>query len=442
MEEQNKHPQSDNHDSSIQSDAFDSKASTDSTQLETQEENLLFEEEAELLPIPLEIIEAEIAREEVDELYLRNLEANKVVFSFSAAAAATGAIPIPFADAPVLIAEQIAMLAKLSDVYSINLKRSGLKSLVFAALGVSGTTILGKTISGSLFKMIPGLGSIGGAAVNGTTAAALTAALGAAYSELCQKVFIGELDEKLLLSHEGKELLETSFKKHLRGELKKSEERNEDDVLTTTPIPNQETPISLHTELTPEECGHPLTLEQESVHENLGDFANLIQNVIDQNAPTSSKEPQEDFALDDSLENDVQEDKNSSKSVAPVEPKKQEEPSEPITEKSEEKEEIREETPLEKPEEPVVFQEDKPEPKEENQNIVTPKTEVGTSESLEESQKITKSSVSQPKKTKSHSKMYSQEDIDRLVTLYTTKHEEEAKHETPSFSFPSSKLQD
>ena len=436
MEEQNKHPQSNNHDSSIQSDAFDSTASSDSLS-ENQEENLLFEEEAELLPIPLEIIEAEIAREEVDELYLRNLEANKVVFSFSAAAAATGAIPIPFADAPVLIAEQIAMLAKLSDVYSINLKRSGLKSLVFAALGVSGTTILGKTISGSLFKLIPGLGSIGGAAVNGTTAAALTAALGAAYSELCQKVFIGELDEKLLLSHEGKELLETSFKKHLRGELKKSEEGN--DVLTTIPIPNQETPISLHTELTPEECGQPLTPEQENVHENLEDLANLIQNVIDQNASVSLKEPQEESVLDDSVEKtDSLEVKDSLDSVDPVETKEQEEPSTPITEKLEEKEE----TSLEKPEGPIVLLEDKLEPKEEDQNRVAIKTEAGTSESLEKNKKATKPSISEPKKTKSHSKMYSQEDIDRLVTLYTTKHEEDSKHDTPSFSFPSSKLQD
>lgn len=438
MEEQNKHPQSDNHDSSIQSDALDSTASSDSLS-ENQEENLLFEEEAELLPIPLEIIEAEIAREEVDELYLRNLEANKVVFSFSAAAAATGAIPIPFADAPVLIAEQIAMLAKLSDVYSINLKRSGLKSLVFAALGVSGTTILGKTISGSLFKLIPGLGSIGGAAVNGTTAAALTAALGAAYGELCQKVFIGELDEKLLLSHEGKELLETSFKKHLRGELKKSEEGNGNDVLTTTPIPNQETPISLHTELTPEECGQPLTPEQENVHENLEDLADLIQNVIDQNASASFKEPQEESVQDDSIEKtDRLEAKDSIDSVDSVESKKLEESTESVMDKSEEKEEIPEE--LEKIEKPVALQEDQSAPKEEDQPVET--SQAKATPTLEEPQKTTTSSVSHPKKMKSHSKMYSQEDIDRLVTLYTTKHEEDSNHDTPSFSFPSSKLQD
>ena len=438
MEEQNKYPQSNNNDS-LESDTSDSTLSTDSPS-ENEEENLLFEEEAELLPIPLEIIEAEIAREEVDELYLRNLEANKVVFSFSAAAAATGAIPIPFADAPVLIAEQIAMMAKLSDVYSINLKRSGLKSLVFAALGVSGTTILGKTISGSLFKMIPGLGSIGGAAVNGTTAAALTAALGAAYGELCQKVFIGELDEKLLLSHEGKELLETSFKKHLRGEMKKRGEK-ENDVLNTTPIPNQETPISLYTELTPEECGQPLTAEQESVHENLGDLADLIQSAIDQNAPTSVQESQEEVPSDEIFKTEIQEAKDVVEPVESVETKQSEESTDSVMEKPEEEQESQEE--IEKPAELMDLQEDKSEPKEEEtQKVEAIKTEASTSQSVEKPQETATPLASKPKKNKSNSKMYSQEDIDRLVTLYTTKHDENAKSDTPNFSFPSSKLQD
>ncbi len=413
MEEQNKHPLENDPTHSFEESPSASDSTIDQESQETNEEGLLFEEEAELLPIPLEIIEAEIAREEVDELYLRNLEANKVVFSFSAAAAATGAIPIPFADAPVLIAEQIAMLAKLSEVYSINLKRSGLKSLVFAALGVSGTTILGKTITGSLFKMIPGLGSFGGAAINGTTAAALTAALGAAYGELCQKVFLGELDEKLLLSHEGKALLETSFKNHLRGEMKKREEGK--DVLNTTPIPNQDMPISLHTELTPEECGQPLTPEQETVQENLGDLEDLIQNIIDQNASSDSEDSQDELTSQKSelsqvtLENEKALE-NPEISIKNEENSLEAEKEETNTSSQEESQvgaHKLEESPLEPPK-PVEIKEEIP--------------------------------SSHQKVIKTHSKTYSQEDIDRLVTLYTT-HEESSEHDLPSFSFPSSKLQ-
>lgn len=340
--------------------------------LQNPSDDVLFEEEAELLPIPLEIIEAEIAREEVDELYLCTQEANTVILSFSAAAAATGAIPIPLADAPLLVGEQIAMMAKLSDIYHINLKRSGLKSLLFAALGVSGTTILGKSITSSLFKMLPGLGSITGAAVNGTTAAALTAALGAAYNELCQKVFLGELDEKLLLSHEGRALLEISFQNHLKKEKK-------DDALSITPIPNQDIPIVLPTELTPEECGKPLSPDQEKVHDNLDDLAHLIQKAIDQDQleEIPSQEPEKN--QDENKRAQAQQD------VA-FTPQEKEEPNTPS-----------------------------------NSTKTTKETET--------------TNLSEEPSTS-----YSSEEIDRLVALYTTP-SDSVNEEIQGFSFPSSKIQ-
>lgn len=344
--------------------------------LQNPSDDVLFEEEAELLPIPLEIIEAEIAREEVDELYLCNQEANTVILSFSAAAAATGAIPIPLADAPLLVGEQIAMMAKLSDIYHINLKRSGLKSLLFAALGVSGTTILGKSITSSLFKMLPGLGSITGAAINGTTAAALTAALGAAYNELCQKVFLGELDEKLLLSHEGRALLEISFQNHLKKEKK-------DDALSITPIPNQDTPIVLPTELTPEECGKSLSADQEKVHNNLDDLAHLIQKAIDQDqleeiaSPTTSQEPEKN--------QDENKMAQSEQDIAPA--------------------------------------------PQEKEALNTPSNSTKTTKETETSDLSEESSTS-----------YSPEDIDRLVALYTTP-SDSVDEEIQGFSFPSSKIQ-
>ena len=46
-----------------------------------------------------------------------------------AATAATGAIPIPFADAPMMIAEQVALMATICGIYGIDVGKDGLKML-------------------------------------------------------------------------------------------------------------------------------------------------------------------------------------------------------------------------------------------------------------------------------------------------------------------------
>ena len=45
-----------------------------------------------------------------------------------AATAATGAIPIPFADMPLLIGEQVAMMATICGIFEIDIKKDGLKA--------------------------------------------------------------------------------------------------------------------------------------------------------------------------------------------------------------------------------------------------------------------------------------------------------------------------
>lgn len=205
---------------------------------------------ADFLPMIIKSIE----EEELSDLEKKKQAADKTILGFAATAAATGAIPLPLADTPLLIAQQIAMVARITDIYKLNLKKSGLKSLVFTVLGVSGTTVLGKTITGSLFKVIPGIGSIGGAAVCGSTAGVLTAALGKAYSEICQSVLVGDLDEEDLFGPEGRRLLETSFKNHLRLEMdqKNEEEKAKNDVLKQVSIPADEDPIEMKTASMPE----------------------------------------------------------------------------------------------------------------------------------------------------------------------------------------------
>ena len=74
-------------------------------------------------------------------------KADNVVMGFVAGTTATGAVPIPFADAPLLIGEQVAMMAAINSVFGFDVGKDALKSLATAALGVGGATVIGKTVA-------------------------------------------------------------------------------------------------------------------------------------------------------------------------------------------------------------------------------------------------------------------------------------------------------
>ena len=146
--------------------------------------------------------------------------ANMIVYGSTAAAGGIGAIPIPFADAPLLIGNQVALLASVAAVFKINMKEDGLKTLVYAALGVGGTTLLGRTIVSNLIKFIPGVGSVIGGAISASTAALLTYALGYAFIEICKDVKTGKINEEDLTSKTGTSTFKNYFKKFAKKKVK------------------------------------------------------------------------------------------------------------------------------------------------------------------------------------------------------------------------------
>jgi len=143
-------------------------------------------------------------------------KANNTVLGFVASTTATGAIPIPFADAPLLIGEQVAMMTAINLIFDFDVDKDALKSLVTAALGVGGVTVIGKTIASNLIKLVPGAGSVAGGVISGGTAGALTLALGKAYIEVCKAIKMGKLDEDELTKKAGRDLLKKSFKDQMK----------------------------------------------------------------------------------------------------------------------------------------------------------------------------------------------------------------------------------
>ncbi len=160
-----------------------------------------------------EELDYELKKLEITEL---NEKAENAVAVAVAATAATGAIPIPFADAPIMIGEQVALMATICGIYGIDVSKDGLKMLATTAIGAGGAAIVGKTVATNLLKLIPGAGSVAGGAISAGTAGVITLAMGKAFIEVCKLVKLGKLSEADLTSSKGASLMKEQFKDQLK----------------------------------------------------------------------------------------------------------------------------------------------------------------------------------------------------------------------------------
>lgn len=161
-------------------------------------------------------------------LKIKRKKAQTFVATAAAAAAATGAAPIPFSDAAALVPEQMVMIARITAIFGLKMEKAAITSVISATIGAAGTTILGKTIVANLIKFIPGVGSVTGGVISGTTAAALTAALGEAYITIMTMICKGELSTDDLSTETGKEKIKRIFTERLKLKRNKKGELIED----------------------------------------------------------------------------------------------------------------------------------------------------------------------------------------------------------------------
>ena len=152
-------------------------------------------------------------------LKIKQDRAQAIVIATAAATFGEGYIPLPFSDCIALVPTQIGMVAGITAVYGLDISRSLLTGIVSSLLGTAGTTIAGRTIVAALLKLIPGVGTAAGGTLSGTTATALTIALGEAYIQVMNLVFKGEISEKDFASGAIKKELTEVFKKNLNHEL-------------------------------------------------------------------------------------------------------------------------------------------------------------------------------------------------------------------------------
>jgi len=113
-----------------------------------------------------------------------------------AVAAGVGATPIPFADAALLVPNQVTMIARITAAYGLPPNRSKALAAAGAVVLTGGATMAGRYAVTSLLKFVPG-GAIAGSAISATVAGALTKTVGVAWARVCEYA--------LSLSPEGRE---------------------------------------------------------------------------------------------------------------------------------------------------------------------------------------------------------------------------------------------
>jgi len=121
--------------------------------------------------------------------------AKRIIATGASSALATGATPIPFSDAAILVPLQIAMIARLTAAYGTTLPSAQLASLVGSLMLSSGATTAGRWMVSSLLRVVPG-GQPAAMVISGTVAASMTTAMGWAWVAVLEKYLVnGDLGD-------------------------------------------------------------------------------------------------------------------------------------------------------------------------------------------------------------------------------------------------------
>lgn len=110
------------------------------------------------------------------------------------AAAAAGGSPIPFTDAALLIPVEIAMLAGITAIYGINVSPEKILLILSCTLYNGAASFLVRTAVVNAIKCIPGIGTVIGGVISGTSAAFITGAIGATYTTFIDYVIKENID--------------------------------------------------------------------------------------------------------------------------------------------------------------------------------------------------------------------------------------------------------
>lgn len=158
-----------------------------------------------------EAVQGALAATQQIDLDLKAREAQKFIGATAAGAAAAAATPIPFSDATVLVPLQLAMMARIAQLYKLKFDRAAM----MAVASTSAATVGGRLVVTNLIKLIPGAGTVAGGAISAGVASTFTFTMGQAWLVVCQKAAGGKIPtlDGVMDSAAVREVFVTEFKK-------------------------------------------------------------------------------------------------------------------------------------------------------------------------------------------------------------------------------------
>ncbi|MGV8155142.1 MAG: YcjF family protein [Alkaliphilus sp.] len=108
----------------------------------------------------------------------------KIVPKYTVSASTAALSPIPMSDSALLVPIQLLMTMHIMHIYKINKSSEAIKAAVCSTIISSTAKLVSKMLLANLLKLIPGAGSVAGAAINATVASTFTLAMGYTISEL------------------------------------------------------------------------------------------------------------------------------------------------------------------------------------------------------------------------------------------------------------------
>ena len=138
-------------------------------------------------------------------------QAHRLIKQHCVAAFATGFTPIPCSDAPILVANEITLMARILYLYGLGDIKDLISGSAVSSIIGSLLTSGGKALVGTLIKLIPGVGTAVGGLISGSVGAIITAAFGEATSKVAYETAKAKLsgeNTQGLMNNFGSQIME------------------------------------------------------------------------------------------------------------------------------------------------------------------------------------------------------------------------------------------
>ncbi len=137
-----------------------------------------------------EVVQESFIKAQKVALDLKWKKAHSIIALHATTAFGVGFVPIPVADAPILLGNEMLLLVRILNLYNLG----SFKNLIKTGILKTPLTTIGKFFAGSLAKLIPGAGVVVGGTINGAVGAAITIALGEGVSSASCKIAKAKLE--------------------------------------------------------------------------------------------------------------------------------------------------------------------------------------------------------------------------------------------------------